>query len=212
MATPDEILHGIERALKQANGVTDELDYLTREWGGFVEGDTLPPQQPFCEIQVPGSGVRRRNEPVVEVPITDNNDGRIGTFYYVPYMIDVQIEVNVAFGSNDDARAIGETVTKAMFRYDSAIRGDVLPGEMAPLSTVTDIRVNGGDARVVEESSPEMLRWIRTIEAEYYYGIDSTEEYGPEPYVENVVWAHPGQMNSTGGGETVSYNPRPHYP
>lgn len=210
MATPDEILHAIERALKQASGVTDELSYLTREWGEFVEGPDAVIQQPFCEIQVPGSGVQRRDEPVQEAPIRDDNGGIIGTFYYVPYEMDVQLDVNTAIGSGDDARTIGEQVTKAMYRYDDAVRGVPLPGETAPLSTVTQVRVNGGDMRLMEQTSPEMERWIRTIETDYFYVIDSTEDYGPESYVKNVVWAHPGDM--VGDGETVSYNPRPHYP
>lgn len=221
MATPDKILNAVERALKQAGNVTSELDYLTHEWGEGVERDGPLPttpgakreariQAPFCVIQVPGSGVQRKDEPVVEIPIRDNNDGHIGTFYYIPFEIDVQIDVNTATGSDDNAGSIGKTIMEAMFRYDSSVRGEPLPGETTPLDTVTDVRVGGGDSRLRESTSPETMRWIRTIEADYFYGIDSTEVYGPENYVKEVVWAHAGDM--VGDGETVSYDPRQHFP
>ncbi|EMA47998.1 hypothetical protein [Halococcus saccharolyticus] len=209
MVNADTILHAIARALRSANGVDDDIEYVVKE----LDGDNNDSAQGLPNATIQATDRNRRSQTPEETPITDDSGGRIGTFYRVPISMDVQIEVRTDAGpGTHDATTLGEAMEDELYRYDAEIRGtDFMDAEGNPLVEINEVRIDPEAARDDLDTSPGIRQWLTTIEVDYNKTLDSTEVFGPQEYVSEVISPQYGDFDATGDGNEVEFDARDHY-
>jgi hypothetical protein len=132
---------------------------------------------------------------------TDDNGNEIGRIYEARFEMPVQFDVWTRGGDQYDPNDIAESVRFALYRYDNQQRGDPLPDPESPtqpLSGITRFTLSDTSPQNDLSMTPALRRWRQTGEVWFTERVNTAVEYGPQPYVANVVAPSDGNMASDG--------------
>ena len=217
MVDPDAIPDAMEKTLVEDPDVPDAATILTHEWDS--ESSEAWESPPVIELYYLGEPQRTGESGTRK--IRDDSGGVIGRLVQIPFLADVQVDVATVAGSSYDARDLGTTVRRSLYRHDDArgAQAEPLRGEETaefpdgePLSPVSTFAVNMGEPSLDPETSSTMRRWTSTVEVQFSEEVNSVEEYGPVEYVKTVVWAKDGQMTAGEDPGSASYDPNDYWP
>jgi hypothetical protein len=206
MVQPHTVLDSMTTALKESDSIPDATSYATFELD--TDGGQSNVRPPVIEVTIIDT-VRSRphNTDFVDYA-TDGNDNHIGRIYHALFEMQFQIDVWTAEGGNFNHYDLGNTMQRALYRYDANGRGDPLPDPDDPQTRLDDIdRFTIGDGSPANDLSmtPALRRWRQTGEVWFHEEINTATEYGPEDYVVSVVGPSDGNMES-GDDVAIEFN------
>lgn len=208
MVRPDTALESVVTALKESNRLPDATSYSIYEVDSDGGQSNLRP--PIVEITT-NDVVRSdpHNTDLVGMA-TDDAGNEIGRIYESNFEMPIQIDVWTAEGGQYDMHEIGEAVRYALYQYDDRQRGKPLPDPDDPTRSLADIErftISDGGIRNDLSMTPALRRWRQTGDVWFHERVNTAAEYGPEPYVANVITPKDGEFY--GDGVVIEFDATP---
>lgn len=196
MASPDEVLDGIIRSVKDAGVMPDDADYLKYE--ADLTGENANLHLPLLQVQpVTVTYPDTFNTSRVSY-ILDENGNKTGRIYHSEYELAAELDIWVAAQSKWDVNKLGNDVRRLLYRHDSESLNIPLPNENYEyiIETSDGSRIRPDDvwrfsldsAERVDDTtrSPTLRRW------RYEFTINSYDIFETEEsYIEEVTTPNP---------------------
>lgn len=187
MTSPDEILDGVIRSVKDADILPDQADYLKYEADQTGENSDL--RLPLFQIEpVTVDYLNTHNTSEVGRRV-DSNGNDIGRIYHSEYEMSVDIELWIAAQSMWNASELGNGVRRLLYRHDSESLGVPLPtenydyyiedddGTLIRPDDVWKFSVETAERVDDTTQSPTLRRWQYEFEIGSYDVFETEEAY-----------------------------------
>jgi len=190
MTTPNDILEGIAVALHNSGNLPSSTTYVTRQVD--MDGAQAGLQMPIVELETQNSVRNSTYNTDLSGYATDDGGNRIGYIFRTRFDMTVAINVYTAEGGGYDPDDIGQSIRRALLKYDSHQMGsrwldNHLPdGNGGTLDEVEYFYVGDGENNDDITTTPALRRWQQTIDLHYYDEINTAQEYGPEDFIKSV--------------------------
>lgn len=209
MVTPIEIVEAVERGIQQSGRLPAEMSYLTRtpDTQGVDSWVTYP------AVVITQVSVQRDEDRSTDLVgyHTNAQNQRIGRIWDMTFEMEIQVDLYVAAGSSHNVDDLSDRLDRALWRYDSQMRDDLLPAaDGSGMSEVWNFTL--GQRRTADNlsKSPSERRNIKSVYLGFTIRVDEVEEYGPLPTVSEVITADwDDYQGGLGGDEELQFHPPP---
>jgi len=189
-----DVLDGVAQVME------DEVPDLTTALAREADPTDNEVRWPHGEITVVSN---IRNDPwntdVVDYA-TDNSGNRIGYILKGQFEVELQLNIWIAVpSSNYDIQTLGGQLETGLRKYDENRKNPApLPdGQGGSLSNVGLFRITGGgELPTANENSP-LRGYAVSVELTFSDTIDSSQEYGSEPYIDSLDIPESGDLTDT---------------
>lgn len=209
MVRPQEIAEAVRRGIENSGRLPAEMSYLTRT--PDTQGEDAHITYPACVItQV--SVTRDEDRSTDLVGYHRNAQGQaIGRIFDMTFQQELQVDVYTAAGSSWNVNDLMDSVERALWRYDSQLRHDLLPAEDGSgISEVWSFTL--GQRRPADNlaKSPSERRIMKSVFTGFTIRVDEVEEYGPLPTISEIITADWDDYEGLpGDGDELEYYPPP---
>lgn len=216
MAMPPTVVDAVAQGLKTTGRFPDTTTFLTRmaDERGVDASATTPI---VVANEVTTTRVDNHSENLVDY-VYDETGAQIGRVWEFVFRMRLEVDIFTAAGDSRHSMSdLASQLEHALFRYDAAARGDLLPDPTAPLDSgetlgdVTEVMVGDGEPADDLTMSPSIRRRRQTIHIRFIDRLNEVDEYGPQEYVQDVVTAGPGDYEplADADGSDLEYHPPP---
>lgn len=194
MADPQTVLDAIARALRTSGKLPEVETFLTQETD--LTGQNAMEWFPLVEI-TSISTIRTTEKGTSFVGwVFDDDNHKIGAIYDANFNMTVQIDAYDAAAGTANPVNLGTSIRRALYKYDAQMRGDVLVDENGNgHEDITELVIQDGNTSdQLTEYTPGLRRWTQEVDVQFYERVDTTEEYGPAPFIRTVNYPHAGDF------------------
>lgn len=214
MVNPQVILDSIADAVESDADVPHLQAYLTQPVDLVGEDADVP--TPFLEVR-PVSKIRSDSNSTNVIDFIYDEDGNhIGNVFATLFDMELQLDIWGVSGADYNVMNIGHEMERSLFEYDTASYGTFLTdADGNDISDIVSFTVGEGerDDRLMgdpldQRTSPSIRRWRQQVDVLFTDQINTLEEYGPYPYVKNVIYPADGDFREgTTENIEIEYTP-----
>lgn len=195
MARPDEVLQSVKHAIDTSGRLPDVTSYATFEMD--TDGGQSDVRPPVVELTVNGVIRNNPNNTDLHHYATDSNGNQIGYVFRAQFDMEIVIDVWTAEGDGYSPDEIGREIRNALYQYDDKQLGKNLPDPNGGImKDVTHFNLGNGSVENDLTMTPALRRWRQTADVWFHEEIDTSEEYGAEDYVVDVIVPEDGKMEA----------------
>lgn len=205
MVRPDTVLESIKTAIEQSDRLPTATTYSIYQID--TDGGQSNLRPPIVELTINDTIRSAPHNTDLVGTATDSAGNHIGRIYQGEFEMPFQIDVWTAEGGDYDPYELGSAVRYALYQYDDTQRGDSLPDPDNPSISIDEVEkfsIGDGGVRNDLSMTPALRRWRQTGEVWFHETINTAEEYGPSPFITDVVT--PTSEDMYGDGLTIEFD------
>lgn len=196
MADTEIVLEAVARALRQADRLSAIEGVHTRELD--LQGTDASAAFPLIELQ-PISEPQPDGGMSFVRYVRDANGNEVGEIYEWLIELRIQIDIWTMSGSSHDAISLGSELKDTLFRYDQRGYDDLLPdGNNGGIAEI-NLQIGDGstaNTRGLSGGSMFLRRWRQDVITTFVKRVNTHEEYGDLPYINDVRYPADGDYHS----------------
>lgn len=214
MVSPQGVLDAIERALRSADALSDEVSLLTHEWDSSgSEADVNPPLitilGTYLDDQTGGDPTEQLVRARDYDGVADDSRGVIGEILAYTYEFDIECHVHTVARSDHDVAGVGSSLRSALRRYETrGTRVPLVDADGDPLRSVGTLLLGVGEPDNDLTTNQSLRGWTQELTVRFTDRVNTVDERGPFPYVKRVDAPRPGEPHD-GVGDDPAIVSRP---